>query len=244
VAFTLLLSACGAYTPLTPNPSDLTSIKQIALIGPDEPKMYEVIIGEDEWAKALNAAIVGGAAQSEIAGNSAMVSGSAQDGPSAPLMKAAQEAHLEMGEEMHAAIRDALIERGYEVVTVPSLGRDRPAAFASSYSNVPATADAILDVLVVPNYSDHKTDGFRPAITLYYRLIDRRTAKVLGVARYVYQGVDRDPADTNIVADPKYDFATYDNLKSNPHLAVAGLRAGEKPLAELLANDLPNHAAH
>ena len=148
----------------------------------------------------------------------------ARGAPQASFAQAMAGQDLHMGEELHAAIAEALLGKRLKVV---------PADGQKAHYRL----DVAIPVHTV-TYSDSATDdSLLPGFVVLVMVRDMRTGEIRARDRIVYGRTDIESAHT-LDCDARFRFATEDALFADPKTAADGLRAGIAAVAQEIAGIL------
>jgi len=229
---TLLLPACATQTL---RPEDAGAIRQIALAGPANPAQYNLAVGDLGGAIMMGTAVGAGAAAGTLAG-------SMTDREKAPTFTAAMAAqHLALGDELAAAISQALSGNGYAVHRIAP-ARRRPEALLDGNAELTAGDDALLDLAIEKSTYERRVWGkIGPSLTIRLRLTEAHTARVLLQKTYRYDLYSATIGYTILRPPPEYGFADAADVMADPPRAAAGFRAVIPLVVADLVAQLPKH---
>ncbi len=223
----LLLGLTACYSPATMN-IKLDGIRTIAITEIEEPVYFNIIAVSHRLPKRD--------IQGYFGFGGAFISVSAERAMFSQLM-ASQ--NFRVGNELQAAIVQAMQRNGYEIATV-KIPHPRKDTVARLEELPPINADALLDVIFwnTPGYEDAFFGDFTPHLGIQVQLIDIRNRKILYSDRILYgegaAGVHQ------VKADSRFTFKSYEAMESDPRTTVEGLRTGIPILANTVGMALTN----
>lgn len=156
------------------------------------------------------------------------------------LTRAVGSRSLKFGQEMVAALSDALDKTGFQVTLVTKVPYlpDDPAAV--DYAAIETDADAILSAYYMGAgiYSAQFSTSYRPRLNLYAELVGVSDQSSL-YSQSVYYGADaRKSAEDQIPSDPKYAYGSFAEVMEKPDELVESYRIGIRDIAALIAKQI------
>lgn len=226
----VILVACSpAVTRVELNPAKKRLIRRIAIMETPEPSKYLLVPNVSAGAAlGVMFGAIGGAVGGTIdvgRQNAASDRFTSAVAPLAPELNAALLDQLEAG----------LREKGYEIERIPMLpttsdGKDY------DVSKAQGEFDAVFTSSLAPGYACDWGE-YMPRIFLRATLYSMSEREKMFANIYCYTAVNIDPF-VCVKANPRFKFSSEDELNQRIELAVKGLRAGTKELAERVLADL------
>lgn len=161
-------------------------------------------------------------------------------GRRAQFVEALQAQKLDFGAEMMAALKAALIENGVRVVALDEIKYVKDDPRTLEYKQLKSNANLVLAVNIdeVGLYAGRFTSTYLPRFNVTFGLVDRRTEDAF-YEPTIYYGVDaRKNSEDQILADPQYTFASYEQAIERQEDLAAVFREGIRKVAALAARQV------
>lgn len=158
-------------------------------------------------------------------------------GRRAEFVEVLQKQKLDFSAEMAAALQVALAENGVQVVSLDEIRYVKDDPRTLEYKQLKSSTNLVLAVNIdeVGLYSGRFTSTYLPRFNVSFALVDRRTEDAF-YEPTIYYGVDaRKNSRDQILADPKYTFASYEQAIERHEDLVAVFREGIRKVAALAA---------
>lgn len=148
-----------------------------------------------------------------------------------------QNASLKIGEEMSAALRDALAGKGYEVSIITDVKREAKDPDSIVYESINTDADAILSARFSEAglFCGQFSTNYVPRLNLDVEML-RVSNKVELYSQTISYGADaRKPTDEDIPADPKYAYGSFELAMNSQAEIAESFRTGIRAIANRIA---------
>lgn len=158
-------------------------------------------------------------------------------GRRAEFVEVLQKQKLDFSAEMTAALQAALTENGVQVVSLDEISYVKDDPRTLEYKQLKSSTNLVLAVNIaeVGLYSGRFTSTYQPRFNVSFALVDRRTEDAY-YEPTIYYGVDaRRNSEDQILADPQYVFASYEQALQRGEDMAAVFRDGIRKVAALAA---------
>jgi hypothetical protein len=197
-------------------------IAHIVVVGPGEPDHVPIrdpdIVESNnpDLGNRLAALITGGANMTDERMDSSMAGHD--------LDRILEEHHVQLGAELNADVAAALAHEGYTIQPEPGLNTD-------------ASVNLSIERLRYNGLAYH--GRITPEIIVDVGMVDMNSHDVLFDRTYSLTDTDATViGGRELAPDPKYVFASYNDVVNDPDRAIAGLRASLEAIAQTIAADL------
>ena len=161
-------------------------------------------------------------------------------GRRAQFVEVLQAQKLDFGAEMTAALKAALTENGVKVVDLDEIKYVKDDPRTLEYKQLKSSTNLVLAVNIdeIGLYSGRFTSTYLPRFNVSFSLVDRRTEDAF-YEPTIYYGVDaRKNSEDQILADPQYTFASYEQAIERREDLAAVFREGVRKVAALAARQV------
>lgn len=147
---------------------------------------------------------------------------------------------LDFAAEMTAALKAALTENGVQVVSLDEIKYVKDDPRTLEYKQLKSSTNLVLAINIdeVGLYSGRFTSTYLPRFNVSFALVDSRTEDAL-YEPTIYYGVDaRKNSEDQILADPQFTFASYEQAIERREDLAAVFREGIRKIAALAARQV------